>query len=305
MKKILILFIFVITMSAKDIASNEVYASSILIQNHVDNLLTFYNIKPVDKSLLEHYKIVFTKIKPRNTWQKTYEILVKINMLRASHNLPKIEPVAIEAIANLNPDMVYEMNQRILTEIKIFEIRKDIEVPNFKEEKFVNKLVMDNYNVYVAISASLDALNKQELTPNYVYAQTMRIYDDITIIFDYLDITDETVPDSLIKDATPTDTLHLCMKILALLGSMQKDLAIEATDFLEFDKKDVRPSDIFTLTGLIISELQPIKAKLGLSDSITPAALAYTNKKPENVGQLMGWNLKRLILLNNLKKGVK
>jgi len=303
-KKILILFILVINISAKDITPDDVYGLSVLIQNHVNYLLKFYNVKPVDKSLLKHHKILSTKIKPRNIWQKSYEILVKINMLRESHNLPRIAPVGIEASMNLNPDMVYEMNQRILTEIKIFEIRKDMKVPNFEVKQFVNKLPIDNYNVFVDISASLDKLNKRALTPNYVYAETMRIYDDVTIILDYLNITDETVPDSIIKDATPTDTLHVCMKILVLLGYIQKDLGIEVTDFSEFNKKNVNPSDIYTLTGLIISELQPIKAQFGLTHSVTPPALAYANKKPENVEQLMRWILKRLILLKNLKKRV-
>ena len=300
MKNLLVLFIFTIGLSAKTITPNDVYTLSTLIQDHLHFLLKYYDIEHHHDEIVKRDMILSTKLKPRNTWQKSYEILIKINMLRESHGLARLVPVGIEAVEHLNPDMVYEMNQRILTELKIFEIRKDIKVPDFKAKVFVNKTPLDNYNLFVDISAAFDELNKRALTPNYVYGETMRIYDDISIILNYLDIYDSTVPDAKMQNATPADALDTAMSILQDITQLQKSVGIEHIDFSEFRKTNVLPSDVYTVTGLIISELQPLKAYIGLNDSVTPPALYYERKKPENVEQLMRWNLKRINLIKDI-----
>ena len=119
MRQLFLLLFVVLGIHAKTITPNDVYAQSMLIQNHLHFLLKYYKIKHNHYSIMQK-TIVTTKLKPRNAWQKSYEILVKTNMLRTLHNLPRIEPVGMEPVEQLNPDMVYEQTQRILTEIKIF-----------------------------------------------------------------------------------------------------------------------------------------------------------------------------------------
>ncbi|MDB2562549.1 hypothetical protein N9X61_02980 [Sulfurimonas sp.] len=302
MKKLLIILIFTISLSARTISPNEVYSLSVLIQDHIHFLLKYYGIKHDHNGILKKDKILSAKLKPRNVWQKNYEVLVKINMLRQTHGLQRIEPVGIEAREHLTPDLVYEMNERILTELKIFEMRKSIDVPKFKRKKFVSKTPLNNYNAFVDISAALDELNQQALTPDYVYAETMRIYDDIGLMLSYLDITDNTSPEMKKINATPKDSVEITMKILDYIGQLQVSVGIEGIDFSEFNKEHVYPSDVYTMTGLILAELQTIKAYIGLTNHITPSALAYSRKKPENVGQLMTWNLKRLKLIRELHR---
>ncbi len=303
MKKIILVFLLALSVSAKMITPSDVYSLSVLIQDHLHFLLKHYKTEHTHGAILKKNKILFTKIKPRNTWEKAYEILVKINILREFHHLPRIEPVGVEAIRYLNPDMVYEMNERILTELRIFGMHEDIKFPNFKLEVFKNKAPLDNYNAYIGISRSFDELNKRSFTPNYVYAETMRIYDDITNILAHLNVEDLSIPDSIKEDTLPKDVMHVSMQMLALIGSLQRKVGIESVDFSEFDKKDnITPSNVFAATGLIISELQPIKAYIGLEKSVTPSATSYTNKKPKNVEQLMRWNFKRLKLIYNLNR---
>ncbi len=304
MKKLFLIFLLSSSLFAKIITPNDVYSLSVLIQDHLHFLLKHYKVEHHHDAIMKRDRILFTKLKPRNIWQKSYEILVKINMLRESHNLPRIVPIGIEAIENLNPDMVYGMNERILAELRIFETRMDIVVPKFEIKKFTNKIPLDNYNAYVDISASFDELNKRFLTPSYVYAETMRIYDEITHILDYLKIEDYTLPDKKKENATPKEAMVTSMEMLELIRRLQKNIGIESVDFSEFHKKNVKPSDVFTVSGLIISELQPIKAYIGLTDSVIPSALRYINKKPQNVEQLMRWNIKRLSLINNLSRRI-
>ena len=208
MKKLFLLFVLALTLSAKSITPNDVYAQSILIQNHVLFLLKHYGIKHDDKGIIK-VTMHNTQLEPRNAWQKSYEILVKINMLRSVYNLSRIEPIGVEPVEQLNPDMVYGQTQRILTELKIFEVRKDINIPKFELHKYKNKTPLDVYNSFAYISASLDELNRSELSPSYVFAETMRVYDDLTIILNHLNIKDKTIPSVRLHKATPTDSLKI------------------------------------------------------------------------------------------------
>jgi len=189
MKKLI--FILSFSLSAKEITLNDVYTQAVLIQDHIHFLLKHYGIK-------HHYNVIMredlvrTKLQPRDSWQKAYEILVKINMLRKSNNLPRIEPVGMEPVEKLNPDMVYGMTQRVLTEIRIFEVRKGIKIPNFKLKSFTNKTPLDVYNTLGHISMAFDELNRSSLSPSYVYAETIRIYGDLTMILNKLNIKDNT-----------------------------------------------------------------------------------------------------------------
>ncbi|MDF1874888.1 hypothetical protein JHD48_03990 [Sulfurimonas sp. SAG-AH-194-I05] len=303
MRNILLIFLLTSALNAKVITPNDVYTLSVLIKEHVEFLLKHYAVKHHHDAIIEKGKIFSTKLKPRNTWQKTYEILVKINMLRNVHSLPRIEPVGIEATLELNPDMVYEMNQRILTELRIFEIRNNIKMPEFTLKKYDNKIPLDNYNMFINISSALDELNKRPLTPNYVYSEVMRIYDDLSIILTTLKIQDNSIPPQRNDAAQPKDVLQIAMKFLEKIAYLQNAVGIESVDFSEFNKKNATPGDAYTVTGLIISEMQTLKAYIGLTQSITPPATTFTNKKPAHVAQLMQWNLQRLYSINKLKRG--
>ena len=301
MRKLILLLLFTFGLSAKTITPNDVYAQSILIQEHIHFLLKHYDIDHDHDGINRRTKIS-TRLKPRNAWQKSYEILVKVNMLRNAHNLSRIEPVGVEPVEQLNPDMVYGQTQRILAELTIFEVRKDIKVPLFEAQTYKNKTPLDVYNVFAHVSSSFDELNRAQLSPVYVFAETMRIYDDLSIILKYLGIKDETIPNKRVINATPRDSLKISMKVLEKLQRLQRSVGIKTVDFSVFDKKKATPSDVYTITGMIIAELQPIKAYIGLTTSVTPPAQSYTKKYPADIEQLMGWNLRKLLLIKNLDR---
>ncbi len=301
MRKLLLLTFLSFALYAKTITPNEVYAQAVLIQDHVHFLLKYYGIEH-NHNKITSQTIHMIKLKHRNAWQKSYEILVKINMLREKHGLSRIEPVGMEPVEHLNPDMVYGMTLRVLSELIIFEVRKDLRVPVFRVNRYENKTSLDVYNIFSHISASFDELNRSELLHNYVFAETMRIYDDLTTILDYLGIKDNTIPTSRLKNATPTDSLKISMKVLQKIEKLQRSVGIKTIDFSDFNKKKATSSDVYTIAGIIIAELQPIKAYLGLTKSVTPPALYYTNKVPADIEQLMGWNFRKLSIINNLDR---
>ncbi|MDQ7061470.1 MAG: hypothetical protein Q9M43_10205 [Sulfurimonas sp.] len=284
MKHFLLLFLLTFSLSAKTLTPNDVFGLGVLIQDHIHTLLKHYKIVHHHDAILKRDKILNTNIMPRHKWQKAYEILVKINMFRIKHNLVRIEPVGIEARLSVKHAMVYEMNMRILTELKIIEMRNNMPRKTYKLKTFTNKTPLDNYNLLVHISAALDELNEQALTPSYVFSETMRIYDDITIILNHLGLNDETMPSNVIENAIPEDAFKTSFEVLSRIARLQRGVGIDAVDFSEFQNKEVTPSDVYTLTGLIIAELQTIKAFIGLTKSITTPATSSVGKKTRKCG---------------------
>ena len=300
MKKIILLFLVCFSLSAKTITPNEVYSEVMLITGEVEYLLKHYDIKHDHDGIVKRTAI-YSRLKPRNVWQITYEIMVKINILRQEYKLPVIEPVNMAPVLHLNPDLVYEQTQRIQTELKIFFTRESIEFPKIKRKTYKGKTPLDVFMGLSYVSASFDELNGGRFTPSYVFGEQMRLYDDITLILQHLQISDKTIPKKKNIDATPSDVFKESMKILEKIKQLQIIAGIEFVDFKEFQKGNETPGEVYTITQMILAELQTIKAYLGI-DLITPAATKYRTKTPAEVEQLVSWNLRKLNLIKSLIK---
>jgi len=297
---LLFLYLSTLALNAKTITPNEVSSQVSLIGKELHSILVYYNVKHNDDSIKKATKIV-ANLKPRNVWQKSYEIMIKINILRNTHGLPTIKPVNMSPVLYLNPDLVYEQTQRILTELRIFKFRMGIPQKKYKTKKFTNMKPLDVFNGLSYISTSLDVLNKEGLTPSFVFAENMKIYDDISLILDFLEIEDTTIPGFKNKNITSHDTFNTALQILEKVKYLQINVGMEFVDFNGFRKKNITSSDVFSLTQMIISELQTLKAYLRIN-IITPAAPEYKTKTSIEVDQIMSWNLRKLNLIKSLYK---
>ncbi len=301
MRKLFVIILFVGLLNAKEITPSVVYSQVMLITDEIHFLLKHYGIDHAHEKIIKR-NIVNSKLKPRNVWQKSYEIMIKINILRSEHGLPIVKPVNMTPVLNLNPNLVYEQTQRILTELEIFKFRNHIESPRFKVKEYKNKTPLDVFNGLNHISMALDEINQIGFTPSYVFAENMRVYEDITAILHYLDIEDKTIPAKKNINATPNDTFNTALKTLEKIKQLQMSASIDYVDFNSFRKKKQTPSDVFSMTQMIIAELQTIKAYIGLN-IVLRSADDYISKTPVEVDQLMSWNLRKLNLIKNLSKG--
>ena len=305
-KILVIMILFFSNILAKQITPNEVYGQVMLIQEELHELHKYFGITHHHEKIINEQK-VNASLKPRNVWQKSYEIIVKINILRSQNNLPIIQPINMVPVLNLNPDLVYEQTQRILTEFHILKTRLNLinkENHVHKEKVYKGKTPMDVFNGFVHVSAGLDELNKGGVTPSYVFGENMRVLYDITIILDHLNIIDNTIPAKKNVRATPTNTFHTGMLILDKIKQLQIASGIDFVDFSSFRKLKQTPSEVFSITQMIIAELQTIKAYLGIK-RITSAAIQYKSKTPIEVDQLMSWNLRKLNIIHSLVKDGK
>lgn len=297
MRKVIFILFFVSLklFSSNSITPSHVYSEVNQIKKELDIIRDHFNVKGT--SNFEPYN---AKLQPRHAWQKTYEIMVKMNILRLAHDMPLIEPSNMQPVQRLNPFLTYEQTQRILTELAIFKTSLGIRKGVSKRQAFENKTPMDVYNLLHKVSLELDLINGKEFTPSYVFGEAMRIYNDITIIIRHLNITNETIPPKRVLDAQPKDAFATSIQILNKLNRLKIDIGLEVTDFTPFIRKDITPSDVFSLNQIVLSELQVIKAYIGLDNDITTSARSYSNKTPTDVNQMLGWSLRSIELIKTL-----
>lgn len=300
--KFLFLFLFILTgVFSKEITPSEVYGQAILIEEQTEVILKHYNIDY--KSIpFDRRKKIKVKIRPRNVWQKTYEILIKINILRNRFDLPSIAPINISPVLNMNSDLVYEQTQRVLTELEIFKYR--LEIPSAKLERkiYKNKNSLDVFNQLSYVSEMLDTLNQENILPSLIFGTSMRIYDDINLILNKLEIEDDTIPIEKKESASSQDNYELNMQMLKKVKQLQILSGIAIVDFNNFNKEEASLSDVLSISQMLISELQTLKAYLGIS-VVSPVATIYYTKTSNEVNQLLSWNLRKLNLINYLEIG--
>ena len=100
---------------------SDVYTEALRIKGDISIISSHFNAENGENPLP-----VKTSLKPRNVWQKSYEIMVKINILREKYGLPRMEEVQVKPLKNLDPGLTHEQVRRILTELDIFMIRVGI-----------------------------------------------------------------------------------------------------------------------------------------------------------------------------------
>lgn len=290
------LFMLCVNVSGSSITPSEVYTEVKKIEKEIDLIHDALKIKRSYNKKLEA-RVFKTNIKPRHVWQKTYLVMVKINILRKNHNMPRVEEVSVEAVKNLEPDLVYEMTQRVLTELHIFKKLRGIKTQISKTALNKNKKPLDVFNLMHRVSQKLDIINESQVEPSDVYAQVMRLHDDITIILKYLSLVDNTTPPLKNVNSKPQDALNSVFAFIDIIHEIHKKTAVDITDFDTFKVKKAIPSDVINVVTLALAELQTIKAFLGIGVHITPPANRYQGKNPSDVEQVMRWNVDRINIL--------
>jgi hypothetical protein len=277
-----------------EITPSDVYRKTVEISREVELIRKHFNSP---KTLDPERSAIF--MRPRNTWLKSYEILVKINILRVNNQLPRVAEVALQPLKDFDPSLVYEQMIRVLSELTIVKDRIGINGQIQPVEKQFKKTVSDNYYLLETISIQLDGIIGKSFTPSFVFAQNMRILEEVNTLLAELNIRERTGPPNRDENAEPKDVFKVSLEMLDEVKRLQRIAGIESIDLSSFHKTNIAPKDVFNLTGLILSELQPIKAYLRIS-KVTPAANIYHDKRPVDVLQLIGWALRKIKKIRTL-----
>ncbi|MCV6636139.1 hypothetical protein [Candidatus Albibeggiatoa sp. nov. NOAA] len=274
---------------------SDVYEKLYIINQEIKILKQFFHVTAQVKP-----SNITTELYPRHMWQKTYEVLVKINLLREKYGLPYIAVSSREPRKAPPPIIVYEQMLRILTEIKIIKYAFNIPNIEFPVQKFTNIKVVDSFNFISNISAELDLLLGKSLTPSFVFAQAMRISEDINAILDVLDITNDSIPPPKDTNTTPQESYETAQKLMTEVARLQRMTGVNGIEFKELRPEKITPGDVFSMTGILLAELQTIKAYLGLKHALTPVARRYTGIVPADVEQVLGWCVRKVQLIESI-----
>lgn len=244
------------------------------------------------------FRVVFA---PRHLWYKSYELFIKLNLLRARQDLPALFPPVMAPRRQISLTDLLEQNQRLLLELRLLRNYLGIEQPEIlaDEEEGDGELghfsLSDDYNSLSQASRTLDLLNGVEVTPSDVFAEVMRIISDVDNLLAVLDIQDNTVPPPRYAQAKPRDVFGVGLQVLEEIRRLHEVAGMKSVDFYPLQTlENISPSEVFSLTGLILAELQPLKAHLGLHHEFTDPARHYEARVPADVLQLMGWTLRKL-----------
>lgn len=290
------LWLLIPAFSRAEITPSDVYAQVVQIEKEIIILKKHFAItqeKPAPP--------ITAELKPRHVWQKSYFILAKINLFRHKHHLPVLTLNTLEPVLKLDPALVYEQTQRILTEIRILKTRLHITQFISPVEKFSGKQPIDVFNKLNWISYQWDELNGKNIDPSYVFAEVMRIYEDINSILSAKYIEDTSFPPEKQPTMQAVDSLQTAFVLMAEVQRLQRNMGIPRTDFSVFRKHEqVLKSDVFNIVGMVLAELQTIKAGMDLSHALTPPAASYQGKASADVHQLLGWAVHKIQLIKTL-----
>ncbi len=277
------------------VTPSDVYGQADFIIREIELLKAHFNISDTGK-----VRRIRVEFKPRHVWQKSYEILIKINILREKLGYPVIEVNSLEPVMNITPVLVFEQARRIQTELGLLKMRLGIVGGPDGYEGFSGKSSSDVYQLLNTISLGLDGINGTGFTPSHVFAQVMRVHWDVVTLLDALEINDVSTPPSRRENTAPVDVFTLSMQFLKEVGRLQTSGGIPKTDFSDLWSDRITPTEVFGAMEIIVAELQTLKANLGLKHAMTPPAAFYEGKTPTDVYQILGWTLRKLKLIKSL-----
>lgn len=288
------------TVTAKEITVDEVYQQVYRVSEEINILKRHFNITQVVS-----VEPIVASFSPAHTWQKTYEILYKLNILRNKYGLPLLAVSSREPTLSPDPQIVFAQALRILIEIDIIKYQLDITDKSPSPPEFSNKTLTDNFNLLNDISYQIDLLISASFTPSHVFSQAMRINDDVNTIIEALNIQDDTIPPIKQIDSKPADAFSTALQLLhevKRIGQLGDIKSIEIYPFEQQKRKNITPTEVFGITGIVLAELQSIKAQLGLYYELTPIAKHYENKTPADVKQMLDWCTRKLQLITTLNR---
>jgi len=290
-------FLLVASSSAADkITPSEVFSQAAQIDKEVMLILQHFGIQRENQ-----YRPIKADLEPRNVWQKSYFVLVKINIFRRKNTFPAIAVNSLEPVLKLDPLLVFEQTQRILTELHLIKRRLNINKETSPPVYIPGKRPIDVYNLLHKTSLDLDILNNETINPSYVYAEVMRIFEDTNAILRKLRLEDPTFPPEKVNNITPKESLAAVFDLMKEIQRLQRGIGIKRVDFSVFrGEKKIQPSEVFNMVGMSLAELQPIKAHLDLKHRITPPAEFHEEKTPSDVHQLLRWVIRKIQLIKSL-----
>lgn len=243
--------------------------------------------------------LFWAEVKPRHLWQQQYALFLRLNRFRQRHGLPFVTANALEPRFKPTLALLYEQNERLLTEIRLLKRHFTINDKNATQATISQEAIylIDLFRQLAQIHHDWDQLNQAPLGWSIVFVEAMRLNDDIDQLLVQLQIENKSIPPAKAAQVSSQHIFDSIVDLLSEIQRLQRLAAIERIDFLPIIEHSL--ADELMLTLFALAEMQTLKATLGLEHQVTPPSLADTSKRMADVKQLFGWMQRKLQLIHH------
>jgi hypothetical protein len=264
----------------KDKDSNDVYAQAYILKSKIVHLAGEKNIKA------KYMKLpTFSNKSPRHVFQKSLEVLKKINKYRENTNLGEVN-VPLYSSKVITSEDVYLKVLRLNQEIDL--LLENVSCPHIAElsktKIYTNKNSNDNYRELWSASLAMDELLGKGFTPIDTYEQAVLIIDTIKFIRNSQNIYEDIPKPKKKNRKHPNHVLYATNKLLEKISKAEKKLWMEPVDVPENPQRIITPTEVYDSMQTIITELVRIRKRLGI-ERFYEAPVIEEFKTPSDVLQ--------------------
>ncbi len=251
-------------------------------------------------------------LQPSHVYEKTLEVIEKINLLRLRHNLgPIVE--SRYPLRKITPTEVFNQVLQVDEELDVLYQKSGVPhqlwITSESVKEYEDKTPADVFLNMQKISLLLDTLlDPGVFTPDYVYREAELIRNEIHILADYLD---EPVPDSLWSDVKldlstrPENVYPRVKKLLQLVLQMERRAGMFKVKDTSIPPGDnITPAEVYNLIRVVASEITKLKVFLGINQhaEYPPKVIGKT---PGHVLQIIQGNISAMETFLHIKHPVE
>jgi len=236
---------------------------------------------------------VVTGYEPRHVYQKTLEILGKINSYRI--NIAKIGGITVPRPPgrDITPNEVYSVVTRLHKEMTLLVQTQGTQNSQVTQvsEGFTNKSPNDVYAALAEVSIALEeTLGLRSIGPSEVYIRSIQVVELSRFLRNSQNLPKDSGEPARTQGRLPNHALQSVGKLLEKIQLAEHNLWMEPFQLPEIPRKVITPSDVFEAMGVAIAELHRIQFRLGLEWEVTDlAGRGIKGKTPDDVIQNAVW----------------
>jgi len=225
---------------------------------------------------------------PRHVFQKTLEILSKLNRYRV--NVLNSGAIAESRFPgrDISPNEVFSVVVRLREELSVL-----IPSKNMKNIELVRDgKIKSPSDVYIAlseVSIALDeALGLRGITPSEVYKRSLEIIERVKFLRASQGLS-LNIPKPIKRQGKLSNhALQSVHRLLTKIRTVEQNLWIDPITLSPVPRRVITPGDVYDAIGVVSAELQSIQFRLGLEREFASLPLQH-NKTPDDVINMLEW----------------
>ncbi len=235
---------------------------------------------------------------PRHVFQKTLEILDKINRYRI--NVSHIGGITVPRFPgrDITPNEVYSVVIRLRQELALL-VGEDNQFVSHIKAPASDKVNITSNDVYAALSEISTALDEtlgiRGITPSEVYIRSEQVLELARFLRNSQNQPIINHKPKRRSNQLPNHALHAVNRLLLHINKAEHNLWMKPINVLPVPRRVITPGDVYDAMGLVLAELQRIQFRLGLERSFAAPTLKST-KTSDDVIQNVEFAMQQLPL---------